>query len=82
MSVKSLLMLDGGNIQELLRQTEDYVVKSTQPVEEQADDDEEVNVEEESPPSPKQPPFRFLSKCRTTIALANPGQGPPTEVGV
>lgn len=57
-----------GNIQELLKQAEDYVVKSTFPhtrQEDQSEDDaeEEVIEEPEAAPSSKQPVFRFLSKC-------------------
>ncbi|CAM4713087.1 unnamed protein product [Leuciscus chuanchicus] len=60
-----------GNIQELLKQAEDYVVKCTFPhtrQEDQSEDDaeEEVIEEPEAAPSSKQPVFRFLSKCRTT----------------
>lgn len=60
-----------GNIQELLKQAEDYVVKCTFPhtrQEDQSEDDaeEEVIEEPEAAPSSKQPVFRFLSKCCTT----------------
>ena len=75
----------GGNIQELLRQAEDYVVKSTQPHTEDMplsdqDDEENVDEEPEAPASSKQPAFRFLSKCRTTRVLAGPGRGTPTSM--
>ncbi|XP_063734729.1 zinc finger BED domain-containing protein 4-like isoform X1 [Eleginops maclovinus] len=61
-----------GNIQELLKQAEDYVVKCTflphtRQEDHQSDDDAEEVIEEPEPaPSSKQPVFRFLSKCRTT----------------
>ncbi|XP_048121276.1 uncharacterized protein LOC125308741 [Alosa alosa] len=61
-----------GNIQELLKQAEDYVVKCTSPHTRQEDsglqesEDDEVVEEPEAAPSSKQPVFRFLSKCRTT----------------
>lgn len=60
-----------GNIQELLKQAEDYVVKFTSPhtqQEDQSEDDAEEKVieEPEAATSSKQPVFRFLSKCRTT----------------
>ncbi|XP_028309097.1 zinc finger BED domain-containing protein 4-like isoform X1 [Gouania willdenowi] len=61
-----------GNIPELLKQAEDYVVKCTFPhtrqeVDQSEEDAEEEVIEEpEAAPSSKQPVFRFLSKCRTT----------------
>ncbi|XP_056323703.1 zinc finger BED domain-containing protein 4-like [Danio aesculapii] len=55
-----------GNIQELLKQAEDYVVKCTKQEGQSENDEEEVIEEPEAAPSSKQPVFRFLSKCRTT----------------
>lgn len=60
-----------GNIQELLKQAEDYVAKCTFPhtkEDHQFEDDVEEVIEEETEvaPSSKQPVFRFLSKCRIT----------------
>ncbi|XP_028297847.1 uncharacterized protein LOC114459884 [Gouania willdenowi] len=61
-----------GNIPELLKQAEDYVVKCTFPhtrqeVDQSEEDAEEEVIEEpEAAPSSKQPVFRFLSKTSTT----------------
>ncbi|XP_061573408.1 uncharacterized protein LOC133438847 isoform X1 [Cololabis saira] len=56
-----------GNIQELLKQAEDYVVRCTFPHRQQKDQSEDDAEEEpQAAPSSKQPVFRFLSKCRTT----------------
>lgn len=69
---ETLVDVADDNIQELLKQAEEYVVKSilphTQHEDQSEDDAEEENIEEPeaAPSSSKQPVFRFLSKCRTT----------------
>lgn len=68
---ETLLDVANYNIQELLKQAEEYVVQSTQAHSQNADqsidDGQEENIEEPeaAPSSSKQPVFRFLSKCRT-----------------
>ncbi|KAK7912336.1 hypothetical protein WMY93_012547 [Mugilogobius chulae] len=69
----TLLDVDDENIQEILKQAEEYVVQcSWNQAPEDEPEDEEVQVTEpqldQTPPSStsKQPVFRFLSKCRTT----------------
>ncbi|XP_028281080.1 zinc finger BED domain-containing protein 4-like [Parambassis ranga] len=70
---ETLVDVDNENIQELLKQAEEYLVQSTQSHsqhEDLSEDDGEENRKEaedskSAPSSSKQPVFRFLSKCST-----------------